>query len=223
MKIVVYSAKGSAGKTPIATNIVLDREYAIGTNEHFHVFDGFIPDERLLALEGNEAFPDIPDDIDIVFDLAGSITENSKSIISALEQADLVIVPMFDEVKSLRSGIGTIREVKRFTDNILVVGTKLQKHRKDKFKGDCWVEGAAFQNIKEQLADNLDFPVPLLPLKFSAVFDTIFEREMSIRQIMDSDPLAKFNFRGVSAQFDAIYNHIDEVSAHAKQKQPISA
>ena len=37
MKITVYQAKGAAGKTPIATNIALDREYAIGTNEAFHV------------------------------------------------------------------------------------------------------------------------------------------------------------------------------------------
>jgi len=29
MKITVYSTKGSAGKTPIATNIALDRGYAV--------------------------------------------------------------------------------------------------------------------------------------------------------------------------------------------------
>lgn len=222
MKIVVYSAKGSAGKTPIATNIALDREFALGTNEHFHVFDGFISDDRLLALEANEAFPEIPDDIDIVFDLAGSITENSLPITSALKQADLVIVPIFNEVKSLRSGIGTVREVKQFTSNILVVATKLQKHRKDSFKDD-WTECSDFRNIQEQLKTNLDFPVDILPLRFSSAFDAIFEQEMSIRQIMASNPLARFNFRDVSAQFDNIYNHIDRVRYHAKQKQPVSA
>ena len=222
MKIVVYSAKGAAGKTPIATNIVLDRGYALGTNEHFHVFDGFIPDDRLLALEANEAFPDVPDEIDIVFDLAGSITENSISIISALKQADIVIVPISNEVKSLRSGIGTIREIKQFTSNILVVATKLQKHRKDTFKDD-WRQCSDFVNVKKQLESNLDFNLTVLPLKFSSVFDSIFEQEMSIKQIMATNPLAKFNFRGVSAQFDDIYNHLDGVKKHAKQKQPISA
>jgi len=80
MKITVYQAKGSAGKTPIATNIVLDREYAIGTNEAFHVFDGFIPDDRLLVLDLTESFPDMPDGIDIVFDLAGAISAQSHSL-----------------------------------------------------------------------------------------------------------------------------------------------
>lgn len=218
MKIAVYSAKGSAGKTPIATNIALDREYALGTNEHFHVFDGFIPDERLLALGGAEAFPNIPDDIDIVFDLAGSITENSLSITSALEQIDLAIVPVFNEVKCLRSGIGTIREIKRFTDSILVVATKLNKHRKDRFTDD-WTECTDFRNIQAQLQASLDFDVEILPLKFSSVFDAIFEQEKSISQIMESNALAKFNYRSVNEQFNAIYQYIDRVNNNAKQEQ----
>ena len=118
MRICIYSGKGGDGKTPIATNIALDRLYAIGTNEHFHIFDGFIPDDRLLALKANEAFPEIPEGIDIVFDLAGSITENSKSIVSALQQADLVILPISNEVKALVAGIGTLREIQKFKKNI---------------------------------------------------------------------------------------------------------
>ncbi|GJM05901.1 MAG: hypothetical protein DHS20C09_18970 [marine bacterium B5-7] len=209
MRITVYSAKGSAGKTPIATNIALDREYAIGTNEHFHVFDGFIPDDRLLILEGNQSFPEIPQNIDIVFDLAGSITENSLSIISALKQSELVIVPIFNEVKCLNSGIGTIREIARFTTNILVVATKLQRHRKDHFTDD-WTQGEDFKNIKERVSENIDFPVTILPLRFSTAFDAIFEKELSIRQIMEADPLARYSYREVSNQFDEIYKYIDE-------------
>ena len=46
MKITVYSVKGSAGKTPIATNIALDREYALGTNEPYHILDSFIQNDN---------------------------------------------------------------------------------------------------------------------------------------------------------------------------------
>lgn len=218
MKVCVYNSKGGAGKTPIATNIVLDREYALATNEYFHVFDGFIPDDRLMAVNGAEEFPEIPRGIDIVFDLAGSISENSASIISAVKQCDLVIVPIFNEVKSLRAGIGTIREVERFTDSIVVVATKLNKSRKDRLEGD-WKQCADFRNIQAQLQASLDFTIDILPLKQSKVFDDIFEFEQSIQQIMDSNPLRKFNYRAVSAQFDEIYNHIDRVSDYAKQEQ----
>ncbi len=209
MRICIYSGKGGDGKTPIATNIALDRLYAIGTNEHFHIFDGFIPDDRLLALKANEAFPEIPEDIDIVFDLAGSITENSKSIVSALQQADLVIVPISNEVKALVAGIGTLREIQKFKKNILVVATKLEKNRKEMFTYD-WTKSQEFINVKNQVFRHIG-ELPILPLKQSKVFNTIFEQEKSIRQIMANDPLARYSYRDVAKQFDEIYNFIDGV------------
>ncbi len=70
MKITLYNTKGSAGKTPIATNIALERGYAIATNETYHVFDRFIPKERLISVDMNEAFPLFGCEVDVVFDLA---------------------------------------------------------------------------------------------------------------------------------------------------------
>ena len=46
----------------------------------------------LYPIDLTEPFPEIPDDIDIVFDLAGAISEHSHSISSALAQSDLVIL-----------------------------------------------------------------------------------------------------------------------------------
>lgn len=223
MRITIYSAKGSAGKTPIATNIALDREYAIGTNEAFHVFDSFIPDERLLALDLSESFPDIPNDINIVFDLAGAISEHSHSITSAVAQSDLIIVPMFNEVKSLNSGIGTLREVSRvegFHGELMVAATKLQKQSGERFKGD-WRQSRDFQNI-EAAVKEAGFDIPVVPLKFSKVYDVIFEKEMSIAQLRKANALESYTYREPAAQFDEIYNHIDRV-AHAKQERPLRA
>ena len=223
MRITIYSAKGSAGKTPIATNIALDREYAIGTNEAFHVFDSFIPDDRLLALDLTESFPEIPDDIDIVFDLAGAISEHSHSITSAVAQSDLVIVPIFNEVKSLNSGIGTLREVSNvdgFQGELLVVATKLQKQSGERFQGD-WRQSRDFRNVAAALRET-GFDIPLLPLKFSKVFDAIFEKEKSIAQIREDDALAAFTYREVGTEFEEIYHHIDGV-ADASKKRSIQA
>lgn len=215
MKIAVYCAKGSAGKTPIATNIVLDRGYALGTNEPFHVFEGFIPEERLLALKAEDEFPDLPGDIDIVFDLAGSMSQHAYSITSAVKQADLVITPVWNEVKALHAAIGTIEEVSGYTDQILVVATKLEKERGEKLEGGDWKHSAAYRNIKAKI-DALGQDIPVLPLKFSRVFDLIFEREKSIRQLMAGDPLFAYNFKEVARQFDDIYQHIDKVGNHGQ-------
>ena len=207
MKITVYSMKGSAGKTPIATNIVLERGYALGTNEPYHIFDTFIPDERLLSIEPHEAFPLIPEGIDIVFDLAGSLSRENESIVSAVKQSDLVIVPIYNEIKSLNAGIHTILEIANFTKNILVVATKLNKQRGEVFKD--WKESEDFKNIEQAVNTKIPFPVTVLPLKFSKVFDTIFEREQSISQIMQQDPLAQYTYREVANQFNTILAFID--------------
>jgi cellulose biosynthesis protein BcsQ len=207
MKITVYSVKGSAGKTPIATNIALDKGYALGTNELYHVFDGFIPEARLLPIEPHESFPEIPEGIDIVFDLAGSLSKQSPSIFSAIQQSDLVIVPIYNEIKSLNGGVHTILEVASITKNIIVVATKLQKQKNDIFTD--WKYSGDFKNIEAVVKSKINFDVPIFPLKFSKVFDAIFEKEKSIKQIADDDALSKYTYRDVVKQFDEIYSFIE--------------
>jgi len=128
-----------------------------------------------------------------------------------------MIVPIFNEVKSLHSGVGTLREIAKiegFEGTCLVVATKLRKQKKDTFTKSDWDQSIDFQNVADAVkAAGFDHLV--LPLKFSAVFDTIFEKEMSIGALCDADPLAAYSFRDVRTQFDAIYKQIDEVS-HAK-------
>lgn len=214
MKITVYSAKGSAGKTPIATNIALDKGYALATNEIYHIFDSFFPEEKLLPIEPHEEFPIIPDEIDIVFDLAGSISKQSPSISSAITQSNLVIVPIYNEIKSLNGGIHTILEVSNFTKNILIIATKLQKQKNDVFNN--WNESLDFKNIEKMVKANVSFPIPILPLKFSKVFDLIFEKEKSINQIIEDDPLAKYTYRDVAKQFNDIYFFMEKHYASKK-------
>jgi MinD-like ATPase involved in chromosome partitioning or flagellar assembly len=214
MKITVYSAKGSAGKTPIATNIALDKGFALGTNEIYHVFDSFFPEEKLLPVEPHENFPEIPDNIDIVFDLAGSISKQSPSISSAISQSDVVIVPIYNEIKSLNAGIHTILEVSNFTKNIIVIATKLQRQKNDVFSN--WNESIDFKNIEKMVNANVGFEIPIFPLKFSKVFDLIFEKEKSINQIMKEDALAKYTYREVAKQFNDIYLFIENNYATKK-------
>ena len=208
MKITVYSTKGSAWKTPIATNIALDREYAIWTNEPYHVFDGFIPDNRLISLDLNDAFPEIPDNIDIVFDLAGSISNSSSSILTAISQSDVVIVPIYNEVKSIHAWINTISEVLQFNKNVFVIATKLRKKGKnDIFRN--WKDSADCLNITKMIKAKFGDKIPVFPLKYSEIFDTIFEKEKSISQIMQESGLNKYLYKEVSKQFDKIYKIID--------------
>ncbi len=224
MKITIYSSKGGAGKTPIAMNIVLDREYAVGTNDTENAFQSFIPDDKLLAIDLAESFPEIPDNIDIVFDLAMAISETSRSITSAILQSDLVIVPIENKYNYLNKGLETLREVSAldgFKGNIIVLATPINKGKREVFKSNEYHLSEDFKAIKKAI-EARGFKIPILPLKFSKVFDTIIEKEMSIAQLRKADGLADYTYRDISKQFDALYKLIDMKegeTANAKQKQ----
>ena len=207
MKISVYSSKGSAGKTPIATNIALDKDYCIGTNELFHVYDGFIQDNQLIALDTEDEFPDVGS-IDIVFDLAGSISKSAHSITSALKMSDYVIVPIYNEYKCLVAGLNTINQILEYNSNVIVVATKLIKTKKDILMSNGsndWHNSEDYKNIKLAVSEKISVDIPVITLKFSKAFDNIFEQKKSIMQLMDENPLAKYSYKEVANQFNEIY------------------
>jgi glyoxylate carboligase len=173
---------------------VLDKGFAIGTNEPFHVFKSFIPENRLLCVDLNQAFPPIPKSIDMVFDLAGSISNTSKSITTAIEQSDVVLIPIYNEVKSIHAGLNTIAEVLNLNKNIIVIATKLKKKgRADKFKD--WKDSNDCKNISNLVQEKFGDNIPVLPLKYSEVFDTIFEQEKSIAQLMKKNGLNRYLYK----------------------------
>lgn len=51
----------------------------------------------------NEAFPVFDPYVDVVFDLAGSLSKDALSITSAISQSDVVIVPICNEVKAINA------------------------------------------------------------------------------------------------------------------------
>ena len=75
------------------------------------------------------------------------------------------------------------------------------------FKLD-WTESEDFKNIKKVIESKTNV-TEILPLKFSKVFDNIFEEKKSIKQIMDSNALAKYSYKDVAEQFERIYKSIN--------------
>lgn len=86
-----------------------------------------------------------------------------------------------------------------------MVATKLKKKGKN-----GWKDSADFVNIQQAVQQQASLDIPVVPLKFSAVFDNIFEKELSIKELMKRSPLAKYQYREVSNQFDALYSLIQD-------------
>lgn len=101
-----------------------------------------------------DAFPKIEDDIDVVFDLAGSISKSAKSITSAIEQSSIVFVPIYNEVKAINAGLNTIAEVLHFNPNVAIIATKLQR-RGSADRNKAWMDCADYQNIKQAVHTQL--------------------------------------------------------------------
>ncbi|WP_369177263.1 hypothetical protein [Candidatus Thiodubiliella endoseptemdiera] len=149
------------------------------------MFDGFIADEHLFCLDLNEPFPEVGSDIDMVFDLAGLISKTALSIATAIKQSDVVLVPIYNEVKAIKAGLNTIAEVLELNKNVVVIATKLQKRNKNDIFTN-WSKCEDMQNIQNAVHSQISPNIPVLPLKYSSVFDTIFEQEKSISQLMQA-------------------------------------
>jgi len=216
MIISVYNAKGGVGKTPISANIAFDKEYLVATNEVFHIYDKIIEDGSLLVEEGSLLVVDPEEEftseiknngLNVVFDLAGSLSSSSLSISSALLMSDVVIVPINNEWKAINAGLNTIKQVLEYNSNIIVVATKLTKQSKDFFTKD-WKESGDYINIKNQVCEHFGDKITVLPLKNSKVFDNIFEQRKSIKQFCTDSPLKAHSYKIVEEQFDDIYKKL---------------
>jgi hypothetical protein len=218
MKITVYSIKGSAGKTPIATNIALDFGYCVGTNESIDVYGDLFDEEQVLVVGQDDPFPELTDDTDIVFDLSGSISGTAQSIISAIKQSDLVIVPIYNHTRSLKGGIQTILEVEQFTKNIIVIATKLVKSKTKVKKKESdlgfgnydWKTSKDFLNIEKQVMENVTLEIPILPLKFSNGFDAVDDEEKSLIELTKSKKLFHGYWGEEAEQLKEIYKVINK-------------
>ncbi len=207
-KIVVFNEKGRVGKTPFSTELALRLGYAYATNENRPRKDikNIIPDENFLQIDPVKKFPKLPDDFVVVFDLAGALLGFEKSILSALTQADLIIIPVINESDTISATAYTIAEIKddpEIKAEILIIANMITSHK----KGD-YTKGKDFLNIKKELTKKVGNSLTILPLKFSKGFEHIFQHKLSIEDMVKGGGLARANFGSVSQQIDQIINFI---------------
>lgn len=127
-----------------------------------------------------------------------------------------LIVPIYNHIRCLQGGLLTIKEVAQFTKNIVVVATKLQKSaflgkRKNGdlgFGSYDWKTSEDYINIKKQIESNIDFKIPILPLKFTNGFDYADDESKSIIEITQESKLMMHRYGTEAQQLKDIYKEV---------------
>jgi cellulose biosynthesis protein BcsQ len=185
MKITIYNFKGGVGKTSIALNIALSLDMGIITNDVYSPIENILPEKQFIKLEKDDSIPEIPEGMNIIFDLGGYIDTRA---IEALKQSDIVLIPVINDLINLQVTIDFIYEIQEFNQNLLIIANRTTKDD--------------FLNISRSIGKF--YPYPVLELKNSRVFSNLFQEKKSIRDIVKQGGLKAYAYRAINEQFDKL-------------------
>ena len=190
MKIMIYNIKGGQGKTDIALNLALTMDFNLITNEPLSPVEMVIHKDNVIKLNQESDFPEIPPEIDCIFDFGGYL---DKRAIEALKQADYVLVPVVNEFKDVHTTINFIQEIEEYCTNIIIIANKTQK-------GD-------YETIKTVMAEN--YPnYPVFEIKNSRAMPNILKEKISIQDMVAQGGLKKFNYSSINKQFETLIREL---------------
>jgi len=160
MKIVVMSIKGGVGKTPISFNLAKDFDLDIQTNDHSAL--------EMIYKERTTITNDLYMAENTVYDLGGFTAHGVNKIV---ENADIVIVPVFNDYSALSQTIATLNQLKN-PKHVLIAVTR--------------TENKDFKNVKKVLKEEFEgleyFEFPL-----TKAFKNSIEYGESVIELVKTD------------------------------------
>ena len=190
MKIVIWNLKGGQGKTVISLSIALLRGSYVITNDTYSPIEKVLPEGHALQMDPQDDLPDVPDDIELIYDFGGY---PDSRVIKAIKQADVVLIPIiYESPLEMQVTINAIEEVERFTEKIVIVANKCQ--------------GEDVLKVREIIQQFYDYPV--YELKKTTAFAKAIEKKKSMRALMESSKLLEFHYSKPLMQLENLLTFI---------------
>ena len=190
MRIAVFNLKGGVGKTVISLNLALTLNYPIITNEPYGQMERILPKGDLLRLDPDDSV-DFDGNKEVIFDLGGYVDPKVSEILNHVEW---VIIPIVNGTEDeIQVSINTIIEVRQLNSNILIVINQVEKKDEEK--------------IREILHQNR-IKHPIRVLKKSRAFIHLYQKKVSIKNMLKEDLAYGHHFKLVADQFDKIIKFI---------------
>lgn len=196
MKIAVFNLKGGQGKSSIALNLALSLKFDVISNDKITKLEKILPEDNFMKIEKDQDFPDIIENLNVIYDLGGWIDNRA---IKPIREADLVIIPMINTEMNNEVSINSINQVKQFNDNIMLIVNRSKKNDFEYMKDD----------VIKTYFPNDDFPI--FEIMDTTAFEQMLKRKMPIQEIVEVEPLLKYNYRKVNKQFNEIINFINNM------------
>ena len=193
MPITAYFNGGRAyvGKTMLGLEQTLSRGYHYATNQNYPRDDivKILPlgTSQMVQVRPQDAFPIYAPRTNIVFDLAGELNGYQGSILSALRQAEVIVIPFLGDAETIERTALAVAEI---NDDPEITGRQL--FVLNMIEGDTDIAlGAA----TEPLTARLGYQPTILPMRRSTAFRYILKDGTSVSDLLKRGGLLASTFK----------------------------